>query len=169
MTKNNFKGRHQFSITTSGITAREWKIENSLSKEAYWIQFNILSPTILLNGNKDPLGKIYSPKAASLKKNFDMNLQSCLIRAEWSRTCRTFKLVGNTDLRGFEKFDFAWKREKLNQNLVLEDCSNGQCVAEFLRHKFSKKEIGDVFIYPDLPKEINLLIAFSASYNFKHI
>ncbi|KXN65629.1 hypothetical protein CONCODRAFT_20635 [Conidiobolus coronatus NRRL 28638] len=169
MTRNNFKGSQQYAITSPGIFAKEWKIENNNNNEAFWIQFNLLSPTILSNGNKDPLGKIYSPKIMSFKKNIDLNLQNSLVKVEWSHSFRTFKLVGDTDVRGFEKINWVWKREKFNGKLVLEDYLNGQCIAEFERHRFSRKEVGDLFIYPELPEALNLLIIYSASYSFKHI
>ncbi|KXN65630.1 hypothetical protein CONCODRAFT_169207 [Conidiobolus coronatus NRRL 28638] len=163
------KGTHQYQISAPALFRQEWKVSSSQENQAHWIQFNIFTPTLLTDSNRNPMGKIYCPKILTLKKNIDISTKDALVRASWFKTFRSFKVSGVSDIKGFESIEWIWRRQGMNSGLILEDKQTGRCIAEFDRHRFSVGTIGDIFIFEDLPSELNWLIVFSACYSHRGI
>ncbi|KXN65631.1 hypothetical protein CONCODRAFT_87766 [Conidiobolus coronatus NRRL 28638] len=158
-----------YEITHPKLLKGEWKINSTELEGEHSIDFNFITPTLLQDPSGNPMGKIFSNKMLTLKRRIDLSTQDAIIRTVWSYTLRTFLIEGETDIKGYEKIDWIWKRIGMNSKIELEDAKTGEKIAEFDRKRFSAKYIGDISIFKDLPKDINWLIVFSGCHSVKHI
>jgi hypothetical protein len=158
-----------YEVTHPKLLKGEWKINSSELDGEHSIDFNFITPTLLQDPSGNPMGKIFSDKTFTLKRRIDVSTQASIIRTVWSYTLRKFPIEGETDIKGYEKIDWIWKRVGLNSKLELEDAKTGEKIAEFDRKRFSAKHIGDISIFKDLPEDLNWLIVFSGCYSVKQI
>ncbi|KXN67009.1 hypothetical protein CONCODRAFT_167911, partial [Conidiobolus coronatus NRRL 28638] len=158
-----------YEITRPKILSGEWKINCTKLDKEYSIDYNFVTPTLLQDTSKNPIGKIFSDKTFSLRRRIDLTTKASIVRTVWNYNLRTFPIEGGSDIQGFDKINWIWKKIGFNTKLVLEDVETGEKLAEFDRKRFSTKYIGDISIFKDLPEDINWLIVFSGSYCVKMI
>jgi hypothetical protein len=158
-----------YEVTHPKILSGEWKINGTNLDEEYSIEYNFVAPTFLKDPSGNPIGKVFSDKTFSLRRRIDLTTKSSIVRTVWNYNLRTFPIEGGSDIKGFDRINWIWKKIGFNTKLVLEDVETGEKLAEFDRKRFSAKYIGDISIYKSLPEDINWLIVFSGCYCVKMV
>jgi hypothetical protein len=180
----------EYRVTSKGMFSTEWTVTSDQEPNKY-LKFPCFGPCMLLDNDMNPVGKISSEKFWTTKKLIQLNTNSCQLRVQWHPKVSKFLLTGQTDIKGFEEIKWKWKIKGWNSKFILkvqndkddekekkkknkekkeEDIEKEEgVIAEFRRSSWKIKEVGFLYIFEDLPPDINLFIIYSICFCINHI
>jgi hypothetical protein len=176
----------EYKVICKGNFSTEWTVTCAQEPSKY-LKFPAFGPCMLLDNNKNPVGKIASDKFWDKKKLIQLNTNSSQLRVQWHPKTAKYLLTGQTDIEGFEEIKWKWRVKKWNSKFILkiqrdneddkarkkkedEEKDDGEVIiAEFRRSSWKAKEVGFLYIYEDFPPDINSFIVYSACFCINYV